>query len=156
ASARKGIFVEPENRGFGVVFQSYALWPHMTVERNLAFPLRIRRIPGAEQKKRIAETLDLVGLTGLERRFPGQLAGGQQQRVGLARALVYRPALLLLDEPLSNLDALLREQARVWLKEIQLRLGITTVYVTHDQTEALSLSDRIAVMNSGRIEQLGT
>jgi len=155
ASPAEGIFVEPEDRQFGVVFQSYALWPHMTVEQNLAFPLKIRKIAASEQRKRIAETLELVGLTGLEKRYPGQLSGGQQQRVGLARALVYRPQLLLLDEPLSNLDALLREQARVWLKEIQLKLGITTIYVTHDQTEALSLSDRIAVMKDGVIEQLG-
>ncbi|WP_413737223.1 ABC transporter ATP-binding protein [Sodalis sp. RH21] len=156
ASAEKKVFVEPEARGFGVVFQSYALWPHMTVENNLAFPLRVRNIPAAEQKTRIAQTLELVGLTGLGTRYPGQLSGGQQQRVGLARALVYQPSMLLLDEPLSNLDALLREQARVWLKEIQLRLGITTLYVTHDQTEALSLSDRIVVMKNGHIEQVGT
>lgn len=156
ASAEKRIFVEPEYRNFGVVFQSYALWPHMTVEQNLAFPLRIRKVPRQEQRKRVQETLDLVGLTGFEQRYPGQLSGGQQQRVGLARALVYRPQLLLLDEPLSNLDALLREQARIWLKDIQLRLGITTIYVTHDQTEALSLSDRIVVMKDGLIDQVGT
>ncbi len=156
ASPADRIFLEPENRHFGVVFQSYALWPHMTVEQNLAFPLKIRRIAAAEQRKRIGETLNLVGLTGLEKRYPGQLSGGQQQRVGLARALVYRPQLLLLDEPLSNLDALLREQARVWLKDIQLRLGMTTIYVTHDQTEALSLSDRIVVMKNGVIEQVGS
>ncbi|WP_412065863.1 ABC transporter ATP-binding protein [Rhizobium sp. SYY.PMSO] len=156
ASPTDGIFIEPENRQFGVVFQSYALWPHMTVEQNLAFPLKIRRIPTDEQRKRIKETLALVGLDGLEKRYPGQLSGGQQQRVGLARALVYRPQLLLLDEPLSNLDALLREQARVWLKDIQLRLGMTTIYVTHDQTEALSLSDRIVVMKNGLIEQVGS
>lgn len=155
ASPLDGILIEPENRQFGVVFQSYALWPHMTVEQNLAFPLKIRKINAKEQSKRIKETLELVGLTGLEKRYPGQLSGGQQQRVGLARALVYRPQLLLLDEPLSNLDALLREQARIWLKDIQLRLGITTIYVTHDQTEALSLSDRIVVMKDGLIEQVG-
>ena len=153
ASASNGQFVEPENREFGVVFQSYALWPHMTVEQNLAFPLKVRKVPQAERKKRIAETLDLVGLGQLGKRYPGQLSGGQQQRVGLARALVYKPSLLLLDEPLSNLDALLREQARVWLKDIQLRLGITTIYVTHDQTEALSLSDRIIVLKDGVVEQ---
>ncbi|MCX8999416.1 ABC transporter ATP-binding protein [Rhizobiaceae bacterium BDR2-2] len=156
ASPVDNIFVEPEDRQFGVVFQSYALWPHMTVEQNLAFPLKIRRIAPEERSRRIAETLELVGLSGLEKRYPGQLSGGQQQRVGLARALVYRPQLLLLDEPLSNLDALLREQARVWLKEIQLRLGITTIYVTHDQTEALSLSDRIVVMKNGVVEQVGS
>lgn len=156
ASPSDGILIEPENRQFGVVFQSYALWPHMTVEQNLAFPLKIRKIDTREQSKRIKDTLELVGLTGLEKRYPGQLSGGQQQRVGLARALVYRPQLLLLDEPLSNLDALLREQARIWLKDIQLRLGITTIYVTHDQTEALSLSDRIVVMKDGLIEQVGS
>lgn len=156
ASPADGIFVEPEDRHFGVVFQSYALWPHMTVEQNLAFPLKIRKIAAEEQRKRIKETLELVGLENLGKRYPGQLSGGQQQRVGLARALVYRPQLLLLDEPLSNLDALLREQARIWLKDIQLRLGITTIYVTHDQSEALSLSDRIVVMKNGLIEQQGT
>lgn len=156
ASPADGIFVEPEDRHFGVVFQSYALWPHMTVEQNLVFPLKIRKIAAEEQRKRIKETLELVGLENLGKRYPGQLSGGQQQRVGLARALVYRPQLLLLDEPLSNLDALLREQARIWLKDIQLRLGITTIYVTHDQSEALSLSDRIVVMKNGLIEQQGT
>lgn len=156
ASPADRVFVEPEDRHFGVVFQSYALWPHMTVEQNLAFPLKIRKTVAEEQRKRINETLELVGLEGLGRRYPAQLSGGQQQRVGLARALVYRPQLLLLDEPLSNLDALLREQARIWLKDIQLRLGITTIYVTHDQQEALSLSDRIVVMNNGVIEQQGT
>ncbi len=155
-SVSKKAFIEPEHRDFGVVFQSYALWPHMTVEQNLAFPLKVRKMPAAERRKRIQETLELVGLAGFDARYPGQLSGGQQQRVGLARALVYRPSLLLLDEPLSNLDALLREQARVWLKEIQLRLGMTTIYVTHDQTEALALSDRIVVMNGGNVEQNGT
>jgi len=151
-----GIWVEPERRHFGVVFQSYALWPHMTVEQNLAFPLNLRKIPKTQQKHQIREMIDLVELQGLESRYPGQLSGGQQQRVALARALVYRPQLLLLDEPLSNLDTLLREQARIWLKEIQMRLKLTTLYVTHDQGEALTLSDRIVVMRSGTIEQVGT
>jgi iron(III) transport system ATP-binding protein len=128
----------------------------MTVRQNLAFPLKVRRIARAERERRIEEALALVGLAGLGERYPGQLSGGQQQRVGLARAVVYRPALLLLDEPLSNLDALLREEARIWLKDIQMRLGITTIYVTHDQTEALSLSDRIIVMRDGLILQNGT
>lgn len=149
-------FVPPEERDLGMVFQSYALWPHMTLEQNLAVPLNIRKVPKAEQKTLIAEALDKVGLAHLSKRYPHQLSGGQQQRVALARALVYSPKVLLLDEPLSNLDAKLREQARVWLKRLQADLGITTVYVTHDQEEALAMSDRIAVMSMGHLLQVGT
>jgi len=156
ASPEEKIWVEPEHRHFGIVFQSYALWPHMTIEQNLAFPLNLRKMPADEQHRRIDEMLELVELKGLDKRYPGQLSGGQQQRVALARALVYRPQLLLLDEPLSNLDTLLREQARIWLKELQIRMGITTIYVTHDQSEALALSDRIVVMRSGIVEQIAT
>ncbi|GAA4907828.1 iron(III) transport system ATP-binding protein [Nonomuraea thailandensis] len=151
-----GTFVPPEGRNLGMVFQSYALWPHMTVARNLAMPLKIRKVDRREQDRLIADALDKVGLAGLSDRFPHQLSGGQQQRVALARALVYSPSVLLLDEPLSNLDAKLRDQARAWLKRLQTELGITTVYVTHDQEEALALSDRIAVMSRGDMVQIGT
>lgn len=150
------LFVPPEERDLGMVFQSYALWPHMTLEQNLAVPLNIRKVSKAEQKKLIHDALDKVGLAHLSKRYPHQLSGGQQQRVALARALVYSPKVLLLDEPLSNLDAKLREQARVWLKRLQADLGITTVYVTHDQEEALAMSDRIAVMSMGHLLQVGT
>jgi iron(III) transport system ATP-binding protein len=151
-----GTFVPPEGRNLGMVFQSYALWPHMTVAQNLAMPLKIRKVERREQGTLIAGALAKVGLAELKDRYPHQLSGGQQQRVALARALVYSPGVLLLDEPLSNLDAQLREQARAWLKRLQEELGITTVYVTHDQEEALALSDRIAVMSRGDMLQVGT
>ncbi|MEV0621340.1 ABC transporter ATP-binding protein [Nonomuraea sp. NPDC050404] len=154
--ASAGTFVPPEGRNLGMVFQSYALWPHMTVAQNLAMPLKIRKVDRREQDTLIAEVLDKVGLAELRDRYPHQLSGGQQQRVALARALVYSPSVLLLDEPLSNLDAKLRDQARAWLKRLQADLGITTVYVTHDQEEALALSDRIAVMSKGDMVQIGT
>lgn len=147
-------FVPPEERNLGMVFQSYALWPHMTLAENLAMPLNIRKVSKSEQKTLIHDALDKVGLAHLAHRYPHQLSGGQQQRVALARALVYSPKVLLLDEPLSNLDAKLREQARVWLKRLQSELGITTVYVTHDQEEALAMSDRIAVMSGGNMLQV--
>jgi iron(III) transport system ATP-binding protein len=150
----KGTFLPPEERNLGMVFQSYALWPHMTIAKNLALPLNIRKVPKAKQKELIHDALDKVGLADLSGRYPHQLSGGQQQRVALARALVYSPTMLLLDEPLSNLDAKLREQARAWLKRLQEDLGITTVYVTHDQDEALALSDRIAVMSGGHMMQV--
>ncbi len=152
----QGIFLPPEARNFGVVFQSYALWPHLSVERNVAMPLELRKVPHEERRKRVAETLDLVGLGQFGKRYPGELSGGQQQRVALARAIVFKPPLLLLDEPLSNLDAQLRLQARSWLKDIQRELGLTTIYVTHDQEEALAMSDRIVVMRGGQIIQTGT
>ncbi|HWT34127.1 MAG TPA: ABC transporter ATP-binding protein, partial [Microbacterium sp.] len=150
------VYVPTEERNLGMVFQSYALWPHMTIRRNLAFPLDIRRTGRADKDARIHDALDKVGLAHLQDRYPHQLSGGQQQRVALARALVYSPSVLLLDEPLSNLDAKLREQARAWLKRLQADLGITTLYVTHDQDEALTLSDRIAVMFDGIMTQIGT
>ncbi|AKS34323.1 ABC transporter ATP-binding protein [Mycolicibacterium goodii] len=153
-TARK-VFVPPEGRNLGMVFQSYALWPHKTIADNLAMPLQIRRIGKDNQRRLIDDALDKVGLLHLKNRYPHQMSGGQQQRVALARALVYSPTVLLLDEPLSNLDAKLREQARAWLKRLQVELGITTVYVTHDQDEALALSDRIAVMSSGHMLQIG-
>ncbi|MFU8872749.1 ABC transporter ATP-binding protein [Micromonospora sp. SL4-19] len=149
-------FLPPEERNLGMVFQSYALWPHMTVEANLAMPLNIRKVGRKDRQERVVDVLEKVGLAHLKDRYPHQLSGGQQQRVALARALVYSPSVLLLDEPLSNLDAKLREQARAWLKRLQEGLGITTVYVTHDQDEALALSDRIAVMSEGRMLQVGT
>jgi iron(III) transport system ATP-binding protein len=152
----RGVHLPPEARGCGLVFQSYALWPHMTVFDNVAFPLTLRKVPAAERKRRIAEVLALVEMEAYAERYPHMLSGGQQQRVALARTLVYHPTILLLDEPLSNLDAKLRDRARTWLAELRTRLGLTTIYVTHDQIEALSLSDRIVVMNGGRIAQLGT
>jgi ABC-type Fe3+/spermidine/putrescine transport system ATPase subunit len=143
-------------RELGMVFQNFALFPHMTVFDNVAFPLMIRRIDKAERQKLVMEALRLIRMEGYERHYPRQISGGQQQRVGLARALVYRPKVLLLDEPLSNLDAKLREEMRFEIRDLVDKLGITAVYVTHDQAEALALSDRVAVMNKGRIEQIGT
>jgi iron(III) transport system ATP-binding protein len=151
-----GQVVPPEERGMGMVFQNYAVWPHRTVFENVVFGLKLRRVPAAEARERVKRTLALVNLTGLEDRLPGELSGGQQQRVALARSLVVEPEILLLDEPLSNLDAKLRERMRGELKELQRRTGITFVYVTHDQAEALALSDRIAVIHGGRLQQLGT
>lgn len=151
-----GRFVSAEDRNLGLVFQSYALWPHMTVRDNVGFALKLRRVPRKQRDDAIQHSLELVEMAHLADRYPHQLSGGQQQRVALARTLAYRPAILLLDEPLSNLDAKLRDRARGWLRDLQTELGITTIFVTHDQTEALSLSDRIAVMRGGRIVQIGT
>jgi iron(III) transport system ATP-binding protein len=152
----RGIDVPAEMRGLGMVFQSYAIWPHMTVAENIAYPLRMRHVGRARQRELVDKVLDLVGLGGLGDKPSPLLSGGQQQRVALARALVFEPALLLLDEPLSNLDAKLREQMRFELRIMQQRVGLTAVYVTHDQEEALTLSDRLVVMNHGEIEQIGT
>jgi iron(III) transport system ATP-binding protein len=153
------VFVPASDRGIGMVFQSYAIWPHMTVFENVAFPLRVSRgkkYSAAEIRDRVSRMLDMVQLGGLAPRPATQLSGGQQQRLAFARGLVHQPAILLLDEPLSNLDAKLREQMRLELKRLQRSLGITTVYVTHDQSEALALSDEIAVFDHGRIVQRGT
>ena len=142
-------------RNTGMVFQNYALWPHMKVFENVAYGLKVRKVPSEEIKDRVGEALEQVKLGGMEDRFPTQLSGGQQQRVALARVLVINPAVLLLDEPLSNLDAKLRVQMREEIKALQKRLGITTVYVTHDQEEAMSVSDRIAIQNYGKVMQIG-
>jgi iron(III) transport system ATP-binding protein len=146
----------PDARNMGMVFQNYAVWPHKTVYENVVFGLKIRKVPAADAQRKVDEMLDLVNLTGLQQRYPNELSGGQQQRVALARSLVVEPDILLLDEPLSNLDAKLREQMRVELKRLQRRTGITFVYVTHDQSEALALSDQIAVIHGGRLQQYGT
>jgi iron(III) transport system ATP-binding protein len=151
--AETGVAVPPNRRDVGMVFQSYAIWPHKTVFQNVAFPLRMQGVGRRETAAAVEEMLELVGLAGLAKRGASNLSGGQMQRIALARSLVMRPRVLLLDEPLSNLDAKLRERLRFELKEIQQRLQVTSIYVTHDQTEALALADRIAVMNSGRIAQ---
>ncbi len=154
-SRAQRVSVTPERRNVGMVFQSYAIWPHLTVFKNIAYPLEVRRESSRRIRERVREVLELVGLAGLEDRPAPFLSGGQQQRVAVARALVYEPEVLLLDEPLSNLDAKVREQVREEFRSLQRRLGITTVYVTHDQLEALALSDIIAVMHQGRIVESG-
>lgn len=148
--------VPPEKRNCGVVFQSYAVWPHLTVHDNVGYPLKLRKASRRVRAERVREVLELVELDHLAHRYPHELSGGQQQRVALARALAQPPDLLLLDEPFSNLDAKLRERARDWLRALQQRVGVTTVFVTHDQDEALSMSDRIVVMDHGRVRQIGT
>ncbi|WP_454917891.1 ABC transporter ATP-binding protein [Xanthobacter sediminis] len=155
-SAQAGINVPAEKRGVSMVFQSYAIWPHMTVFENVAYGLRVRRLPRDKVATAVERALRLVQMQGLADRHASKLSGGQQQRVALARAIAFSPAVVLFDEPLSNLDAKLRGQMRVELRELQQELGISSVYVTHDQEEALAISDRIIVMNGGRIEQVGT
>ena len=154
--AAAGIEVAPDKRSIGMVFQSYALWPHMTVRKNIEYPLIVRRISQGLREGWTEQMARLVNCEGLLERYPGQMSGGQQQRISLARGLVARPDLLLLDEPLSNLDKLLRDQVRSQLHELHRRLGFSAVFVTHDQSEALALGDRLAIMRSGRIEQLDT
>ena len=155
SSASEGLFMAPEKRDIGMVFQSYAVWPHMTVAENVAYPLKIQGVSKAERDRRVEEALKMVHLDQYGRRYPNQLSGGQQQRVALARALIAHPGLLLLDEPLSNLDAKLRESMRFEISTLQKELGITVIYVTHDQSEAMTMSDRIVVMNGGEIQQIG-
>ena len=155
-SVSRGVFVNPDKRDMGMVFQSYALWPHMTVFENVAYPLKLRWMKRPVIREKVLASLDLVGLTGLEDRPIPALSGGQQQRVALARALVFSPKVLLLDEPLSNLDAQLRDEMRRELKSLQKRVGVTVLFVTHDQIEALSLSDRIGIMSKGKLEQVGS
>jgi len=152
----KGVDVPAEGRNLGLVFQSYALWPHKTVSDNVAYGLKLRNIASGDVSKRVKTALDQLSLGHLGDRFPHQLSGGQQQRVALARALVYNPPVILLDEPLSNLDAKLREEARAWLRELIVRMQLSALCVTHDQGEALAMSDRILLLNEGKIEQQGT
>src|SRR3954463_2764304 len=154
--ADRKVELPAERRGVGLVFQSYALWPHKTVAENVAYALRLRGVAAKERSRRVQEALDRLGLGHLGARFPHQLSGGQQQRVAIARALVYEPPVILLDEPLSNLDAKLREEARAWLRELIVRMQLSALCVTHDQSEALAMSDRILLLNGGKIEQQGT
>ena len=155
SSSLKGSFAPPEKRDIGMVFQSYAVWPHMTVAENVGYPLKIQKVDKTERERRVQEMLELVHLGEYGKRYPNQLSGGQQQRVALARALVAEPGLLLLDEPLYNLDAKLRESMRFEILEIQKKTGITVVYVTHDQGEAMAMSDRVVVMRMGVVQQIG-
>lgn len=153
---RKITSIPPEKRGIGMVFQNYALWPHMTVYGNLAFGLQIRKVPKDEITKKIKKVLGMVQLEGYENRYPRQMSGGQQQRIAMARALIFEPGIMLLDEPLSNLDAQLREEMRFEFIELQKKLGITAIYVTHDQAEALVISDKILILDQGKMIQFGT
>src|ERR1700704_4368565 len=148
--------VRAEKRGLGLVFQSYALWPHRSVFDNVAYGLKLRKVAGNEIRQRVEKALAQIGLAHLAERFPHQLSGGQQQRVALARALVYEPPVILLDEPLSNLDAKLREEARAWLRQLIVRLNLSALCVTHDQIEAMAIADRIDLLNAGIIEKEGT
>ncbi len=156
SSASRSVLVPAHKRNLGMVFQSYGLWPHLQVRENVAFGLRMRKTPKDRMERAVERALGLVRLDGMAERYPSQLSGGQQQRVAFARALIYEPDVLLLDEPLSNLDAALREEMRLELKELQAETGITTIFVTHDQVEAMVMSDIIVVMNHGRIEQMGS
>jgi len=152
----QNMFVAPEKRNIGMMFQSYAVWPHMTVFQNIAYPLKVRGVKKTEIKERVDATIRQVQMEGMAERYPHQLSGGQQQRVALGRALIMKPRVLLLDEPLSNLDAKLRIEMRSELKELQRQIGVTVIYVTHDQAEALTMSNRIVVMDKGVIQQVAT
>ena len=152
----KNLYVPPEDRGLGMVFQSFAVWPHMNIFENVAFPLRVRKVPKAEMAERVKMALKHTSLDGMEKVYPGNLSGGQQQRIALARAIVTNPKVMLLDEPLSNLDPNLRETMRFEIKELQKKFNFTIIFVTHDQSEAMALSDRMMVMDMGNIVQIGT
>lgn len=154
--AARGIDLPAEQRGLGLVFQSYALWPHRTVFDNVAYGLKLRSVPAAETRARVEKTLSQIGLGDLAVRYPHQLSGGQQQRVAIARALVYEPPVILLDEPLSNLDAKLREEARAWLRTLIVTLGLSAIHVTHDQVEAMAIADRVVLLDTGLVAQEGT
>lgn len=157
ADSSSGKYIPPERRGLGIVFQNYAVWPHMTVYENIAYPLKMEKRPKDEIDKLVMDMVEIVGMKGLEKRLPSELSGGQQQRVALARALVSDPSVMLLDEPLSNLDANLREEMSFEIKALQRKFGITVMYVTHDQEVALAISDRIAIMDAQvHIRQIGT
>ena len=157
ADSASGEYIPPERRGLGIVFQDYAVWPHMTVYENIAYPLKMEKRPKDEIDKLVMDMVEIVRMKGLEKRLPSELSGGQQQRVALARALVSDPSVMLLDEPLSNLDANLREEMSFEIKALQRKFGITVMYVTHDQEVALAISDRIAIMDAqGHIRQIGT
>ncbi len=156
ADPEKGIFIPPKDRDIAMVFQSYALYPHMSVYDNIAFPLKLRKVPKQEIDKRVKEVAEMLGLSNLLKRKPRELSGGQRQRVALGRAIVRQPQVFLMDEPLSNLDAKLRVRMRAELKKLQKQLGVTTIYVTHDQVEAMTMGDRIAVINQGVLQQVGT
>ena len=152
--AARGIELPAEQRGLGLVFQSYALWPHRTVFDNVAYGLKLRGVSAEEIKTRVEKTLSQIGLAHLASRYPHQLSGGQQQRVAIARALVYEPPVILLDEPLSNLDAKLREEARAWLRTLIVTLGLSAIHVTHDQVEAMAIADRVVLLDAGVVERL--
>ncbi|NJF25612.1 ABC transporter ATP-binding protein [Thermococcus sp. Bubb.Bath] len=156
ADPENGVFVPPKDRDIAMVFQSYALYPHMTVYDNIAFPLKLRKVPKDEIDKRVREVAEMLGLSELLKRKPRELSGGQRQRVALGRAIVRKPQVFLMDEPLSNLDAKLRVKMRAELRKLQRQLGVTTIYVTHDQVEAMTMGDRIAVINYGELQQVGT
>ncbi|AIF69415.1 sugar ABC transporter ATP-binding protein [Palaeococcus pacificus DY20341] len=156
ADPEKGVFIPPKDRDIAMVFQSYALYPHMTVYDNIAFPLKLRKVPKQEIDQRVREVAEMLGLTELLHRKPRELSGGQRQRVALGRAIVRKPQVFLMDEPLSNLDAKLRVKMRAELKKLQKQLGVTTIYVTHDQVEAMTMGDRVAVINAGELQQVGT
>ncbi|MDV3104862.1 ABC transporter ATP-binding protein, partial [Thermococcus waiotapuensis] len=156
ADPEKGVFVPPKDRDIAMVFQSYALYPHMSVYDNIAFPLKLRKVPKDEVDRRVREVAEMLGLSELLNRKPRELSGGQRQRVALGRAIVRRPQVFLMDEPLSNLDAKLRVKMRAELKKLQRQLGVTTIYVTHDQVEAMTMGDRVAIINAGELQQVGT
>lgn len=156
SSSHKNIYIPPEERGLGMVFQAFAVWPHMNIFDNVAFPLKVAKVPRAEIKERVTKALKHCSLDGMEKVYPGDLSGGQQQRIALARAIVINPKVMLLDEPLSNLDPKLRETMRFEIKKLQQEFNFTIIFVTHDQSEAMALSDRMMVMDMGNVQQVGT